>query len=321
MKVKIWGCAAPVPAPGPETTRYGGNTSCVQVTLSDGTVLALDAGTGIRSLGLSMPGPSRINILLTHLHLDHIQGLMFFAPAFRPSRRSRSGGRSPRRRRSRIGSPATSRPAVPSRDARASMRRLVPRRARGRVGDRLRPAHPGRVRQPPWSHPRLPRSRRAMSRSATSPTTSLDWARPEPARARVDLRVRAGPGRVGADPRLPVHRRRVPRPRGLGPFRRDGRTDLRPPRRRTPTILFHHDPLHSDDALDRLQSVVTDRWTEMGADPKSLELAVERREIEVEAMLGSSARPDSASSPRGDMSATGSPRPASRRIVAILRPG
>ena len=54
MKVKVWGAAARLPSPGPETTRYGGNTSCVQVTLSDGTVLALDAGTGIRSLGLAL---------------------------------------------------------------------------------------------------------------------------------------------------------------------------------------------------------------------------------------------------------------------------
>ena len=84
MKVKVWGVRGSVPAPGPETNRYGGNTSCVQVTLSDGTILALDAGTGIRSLGLSLPEPSHIDILLTHLHLDHIQGLMFFAPAFNP---------------------------------------------------------------------------------------------------------------------------------------------------------------------------------------------------------------------------------------------
>jgi phosphoribosyl 1,2-cyclic phosphodiesterase len=85
LKVKIWGARGSVPAPGPETTRYGGNTSCVTVALSDGSTIVLDAGTGIRNLGLAMAhceGP--LHILLTHLHLDHIQGLMFFAPAFRP---------------------------------------------------------------------------------------------------------------------------------------------------------------------------------------------------------------------------------------------
>jgi phosphoribosyl 1,2-cyclic phosphodiesterase len=86
VKVTIWGARGSIPAPGPETTRYGGNTSCVQVTLDDGSTFVLDAGTGIRSLGLAMDGNADqpLNILLTHLHLDHIQGLMFFAPMFNP---------------------------------------------------------------------------------------------------------------------------------------------------------------------------------------------------------------------------------------------
>jgi phosphoribosyl 1,2-cyclic phosphodiesterase len=86
VKVKVWGARGSIPAPGPETTRYGGNTSCVQVTLEDGSTFVLDAGTGIRSLGLALDGAGDqpLNILLTHLHLDHIQGLMFFAPMFNP---------------------------------------------------------------------------------------------------------------------------------------------------------------------------------------------------------------------------------------------
>lgn len=86
MKIKVWGARGSIPAPGPETTRYGGNTSCVHVTLDDGSAFVLDAGSGIRSLGLSLDGAGEqpLNILLTHLHLDHIQGLMFFAPMFNP---------------------------------------------------------------------------------------------------------------------------------------------------------------------------------------------------------------------------------------------
>ena len=85
MKLKVWGARGSIPAPGPETMRYGGNTSCVELTLSDGSTLILDAGTGIRNLGLALPRVEQpIHILLTHLHLDHIQGLMFFAPCFRP---------------------------------------------------------------------------------------------------------------------------------------------------------------------------------------------------------------------------------------------
>src|SRR2546421_3217728 len=85
VKVKVWGARGSIPAPGPETTRYGGNTSCVQITLDDGNTFVLDAGTGIRGLGLALDGAEHpLHILLTHLHLDHIQGLMFFAPMFNP---------------------------------------------------------------------------------------------------------------------------------------------------------------------------------------------------------------------------------------------
>jgi phosphoribosyl 1,2-cyclic phosphodiesterase len=83
MRVTIWGCRGSVPAPGPETVEYGGNTSCVEVSLDDdGGFLVLDAGTGIRALGLELleRGAHRIHLLLTHLHLDHLEGLRFFAP-------------------------------------------------------------------------------------------------------------------------------------------------------------------------------------------------------------------------------------------------
>jgi phosphoribosyl 1,2-cyclic phosphodiesterase len=82
MRVTIWGCRGSLPTPGPETVEFGGNTSCVEVSLADGTVLVLDAGTGIRGLGLELVerGAQQVHILLTHLHLDHLEGLRFFAP-------------------------------------------------------------------------------------------------------------------------------------------------------------------------------------------------------------------------------------------------
>ena len=82
MRVTIWGCRGSVPTPGRDTIRYGGNTSCVEVALGDGTVVVLDAGTGIRALGDDLQRRSirRIHLLLTHLHLDHLEGLRFFAP-------------------------------------------------------------------------------------------------------------------------------------------------------------------------------------------------------------------------------------------------
>jgi phosphoribosyl 1,2-cyclic phosphodiesterase len=85
MLVRMWGTRGSLPTPGASMVRYGGNTSCVQVTLSNGTHLVLDAGTGIRNLPADLGRSGEpVHILLTHLHLDHIQGLLFFAPLFQP---------------------------------------------------------------------------------------------------------------------------------------------------------------------------------------------------------------------------------------------
>lgn len=85
MIVRVWGARGSLSAPGPATVGYGGNTSCVEVELADGTTLILDAGSGIRELGQRLAGrePSVLHVCLTHLHLDHVEGLGFFAPLWR----------------------------------------------------------------------------------------------------------------------------------------------------------------------------------------------------------------------------------------------
>jgi phosphoribosyl 1,2-cyclic phosphodiesterase len=81
----LWGTRGSLAAPGPETAHYGGNTSCACINGPEGTVLVLDAGTGLRRLGRALPDNlKRIDILLTHLHMDHIQGLGFFGPLRNP---------------------------------------------------------------------------------------------------------------------------------------------------------------------------------------------------------------------------------------------
>ena len=83
MQVTLWGTRGSLPCPGPETARYGGNTPCVEVRDGAGTVLVLDAGTGIRRLGARLVDTvRRVDLLLTHLHMDHVQGLGFFAPLY-----------------------------------------------------------------------------------------------------------------------------------------------------------------------------------------------------------------------------------------------
>lgn len=85
MKVALHGVRGSLATPGPSTARYGGNTSCVCLTGADGSVVVLDAGTGIRQLTSELPpGLTRVDVLLTHLHMDHILGLGFFGPLYDP---------------------------------------------------------------------------------------------------------------------------------------------------------------------------------------------------------------------------------------------
>jgi ribonuclease BN (tRNA processing enzyme) len=83
--VRVWGARGSLSAPGPATVGYGGNTSCVELELADGTTLILDAGSGIRELGqrLLERDHRTLHICLTHLHLDHVEGLGFFGPLWR----------------------------------------------------------------------------------------------------------------------------------------------------------------------------------------------------------------------------------------------
>ena len=86
MHVQFWGTRGSIATPGPQTVRYGGNTSCVSVRTSHGTQLVFDAGTGIRALGDALvaqgTAQQRGHILIGHTHWDHIQGFPFFAPLF-----------------------------------------------------------------------------------------------------------------------------------------------------------------------------------------------------------------------------------------------
>jgi phosphoribosyl 1,2-cyclic phosphodiesterase/CheY-like chemotaxis protein len=86
--LRFWGVRGSIPTPGPETVHYGGNTSCVEVR-AGGEIIILDAGTGIRKLGLALvedfkERPIHLSLLITHTHWDHIQGLPFFSPAYNP---------------------------------------------------------------------------------------------------------------------------------------------------------------------------------------------------------------------------------------------
>jgi phosphoribosyl 1,2-cyclic phosphodiesterase len=284
LRVKIWGARGSVPSPGPETVRYGGNTSCVQVTLDDGTIIVLDAGTGIRNLGIALAANApRLHILLTHLHLDHIQGLMFFAPAFRTDTEIAIWG------------PAAADSSLENRIARYISAPLSPVEVRElpcNVSFRDAPETEweigsARIRVASVTH-RGPTLGYRITAGDTSVCYIPDH---EPALGAPLMDSDAdwiSGFDLAKDASLLIHdcqysSDEYPDHTGWG---HSGMSDALAFANRVEAerlLLFHHDPLHSDDRLDVFFGSAIGEWSELGGDPAVLEMAVERRELEVRA--------------------------------------
>jgi phosphoribosyl 1,2-cyclic phosphodiesterase len=101
MKIRFWGVRGSLPTPGPDTARYGGNTTCIQVVRDSGPVIIIDCGTGLRALGDRLMAkakpPFDIRILVTHTHWDHIHGFPFFTPIYTPGSKVKVYGIGPLR--------------------------------------------------------------------------------------------------------------------------------------------------------------------------------------------------------------------------------
>jgi phosphoribosyl 1,2-cyclic phosphodiesterase len=284
MKVKLWGTRGSIPSPGPETVRYGGNTSCVGVTLSDGSVLALDAGSGIRSLGLSLPDePARLHILLTHLHLDHILGLAFFAPVFRPQTEIVVWG-----------------PASPEASLRDRIARYV-----------SAPLSPLEVRELPCdvSFRHCPETEweigsariHAASVSHRGPTlgyriddggSSLTYIPDHEPALGADLDELEDDWISGFElargASLLIHDGQYtdaeyPNHVGWGHSALSHALSFAHRAKAERTLLFHHDPLHSDAFLDRLEEEAQEGWAARGGVGEAITLGAEGEELDLAA--------------------------------------
>jgi phosphoribosyl 1,2-cyclic phosphodiesterase len=282
VKVKLWGTRGSIPSPGEDTVRYGGNTSCVGVTLSDGSLLALDAGSGIRSLGLQIGDePRRLHILLTHLHLDHIQGLVFFAPAFRPQTELVIWGPSApeaslRDRIARYISAPLSPVEVRELPCDVSFRHCP--EAEWEIGSaRIRAAsvtHRGptlgyRIDDGDSSLAYIPDHEPALG--ADLGALPEDWISGFELARDADLLIHDG---QYSDAEYPDHL-------GWGHSALGDTLQFAQRTGARRTVLFHHDPTHSDAYLDQLGAEADQRWAEMGGEPGAVTVGAEGEELEI----------------------------------------
>jgi ribonuclease BN (tRNA processing enzyme) len=262
--------------------RYGGNTSCAQVTLASGEQLVLDAGTGIRTLGLGLVNAPHVNILLTHLHLDHIQGLMFFPPCFRSDAEITIWGpASPEASlEDRIAryisaplSPVEVRElpcSVSFRDTPPSEWQLGSATIRCEAVNHRGPTLGYRITEGDTTLCYIPDHEPALGTSLDD--VDPEWISGHDLALDADLLIHDG---QYTDAEYPDHV-------GWG---HSGMSDAltfasRVGARRL--LLFHHDPLHSDRFLDGFHADARRRWGEMGREPSLVEMGMEGAETEVE---------------------------------------
>jgi phosphoribosyl 1,2-cyclic phosphodiesterase len=279
MSIKVWGARGSIPTPGPGTNRYGGNTSCVQVTLSDGSIVVLDAGSGARNLGAVLATqPARISLLLTHLHLDHVLGLIFFAPCFMADTELTIWGpRASNALHERVAR-YISDPLAP-----LGIGELPGKVTFREVPDRAWHIGPARITAAPVTHRGTTLGYRIEDAGASlvylpdhEPAISPSFAaRDEDRISGYDLAAASSlliHDCQYADHEYPNHigwgHSRLSDTLAFGQL-----TDARK------LLLFHHDPSHDDPAMDRLYEQALDGWESLGRHRDDLLVARELQEL------------------------------------------
>jgi ribonuclease BN (tRNA processing enzyme) len=264
--------------------RYDGNTSCLLVTLSDGTTLVLDAGTGMRNAAVPRPlERGHIHILLTHLHLDHIQGLLFFSPLYEAGARITIWG------------PSAPGPSLKNRIARYLSAPLTPIEVRALPCEldfrhcpvsewRIGPArvtaaavtHRGptlgfRIEDAGASLCYLPDHEPALVGSLAE--LEAEWISGYELAHNVDLLIHDC---QYTDAEYPAHF-------GWGHSALSHALEFADRSGAARTVLFHHDPFHTDEQLDAIAKEAIERWQAMGHQVSSLNLALEGAVLTVDA--------------------------------------
>jgi ribonuclease BN (tRNA processing enzyme) len=289
--------------------RYGGNTSCLQLTLGSGEQLILDAGTGIRNLGSHLIADPSVQIMLTHLHLDHIQGLMFFPPCFRSEAEITIWGpSSPEASLEDRIARYISAPLSPVevrelpcglyfRDTPATEWRLGAAEVRAEAVTHRGPTLGYRISDGDLSIAYIPDHEPALGADLSQ--LEPEWISGYDLARGVDLLIHdcqyidaeypehVGWGHSALGDTLTFARR-------VGARR---------------VLLFHHDPLHDDDFLDELHAAARTRWEELGGDATEIEMGMEGSEVEVSPHLREPVAPGAATATTAV--AEGGPRPAS----------
>jgi phosphoribosyl 1,2-cyclic phosphodiesterase len=282
MLIRIWGSRGSLATPGVETLRYGGNTSCVEIECDDGTRIILDAGTGIRALGRRLAdsggGAGPIHLCLTHLHIDHIEGIGFFAPLFNPENEVHIWG------------PRSSVRSLDERLARYLSAPLFPVELADfpatfvfhDVEDEPWEIGSARLNAAPISHPGATLGYRIESNG-----TSMAYLPDHEPAVGVDLAGLTSDWISGfalaEGVNVLIHDAQYTDGEYLGhvgwghssvsqalAFATITRVDQ--------LLLFHHDPLHTDDVLDEHQATARELWQGPGAPP---ELAFEGMEVRI----------------------------------------
>ena len=281
MRVTFYGVRGSVPAPGPSTARYGGNTSCVEVILGDGTTLILDAGTGMRALGSTLLESSRhqtVHLLLSHTHWDHVLGLPFFAPLWRKDSEilvyplpTDAQERFQRTIFDDIHFP------VSVNDIPAKVEFIKPTEEPWRIGS-------ARVRRIALNHPGNSQGFRIDDSSGASLTylTDNELLRGEAGEAALDALAR-----FSADVDLLIHDSQylasdMPAKYGWGHSVIDDVLTLGARAEARKLVLFHHDPTRTDDDLDAIKARSAG-WLAEHAPATGLCVAIEGQSVDLAA--------------------------------------